>query len=294
MPTMRVVRAVNVISFALLVLAAGLCLAAVDETTGEPSHQSRQPSAAPVHEPHQHEDMERESQLDQEIGVDERLGEKVPLDVPLVDEQGRQLRLGALIAKPTLLLPVYYSCPATCTMMLANLAQAINKTPLELGRDYAVLAFSFDEQEGPELALHAKRNYTKILKKGLPPEDWSFLTGDKESIRSLTEGIGFKFKRTQEHLFIHPNVLLALAPDGTIIRYLYGPSFLPFDIGMALTEAAKGTPGLSIRKLLTYCFDYDAESRSYIFKSFRLLAVGILILLLAFFLFVLRRGKRTA
>ena len=287
-------RVSNVISLALLVLPASLCLAAVDEMTGESSHQSRESTPALAHERHQHEDMEKGPQLDQEIGVDERLGEKVPLDVPLVDEQGRQLRLGAAITKPTLLLPVYYSCPTTCTMMLANLAQAINKTPLELGSDYEVLAFSFDEQEGPDLALHAKKNYTKILKKGLPPEAWSFLTGDKESIRSLTDAIGFKFKRTQEHLFIHPNVLLALAPDGTVIRYLYGPSFLPFDIGMALTEAAKGTPGLSIRKLLTYCFDYDAESRGYIFKSFRLLAVGILILLLAFFLLVLRKGKRAS
>ena len=116
----------------------------------------------------------------------------------------------------------------------------------------------------------------------------------KENIRSLTEAIGFKFKRTGKHLFVHPNVLVALAPDGSIIRYLYGPSFLPFDIGMALTEAAKGTPGISIRKLLTYCFDYDAESKSYIFKSFRLVAVGILILLLLFFLLVLRKGKRAA
>jgi protein SCO1/2 len=287
-------RAVNVVSFALLVLAAGLCLAGVAGPTGEPSRQPGGRGAAVVHEPHQHEGMERESQLDHEVGVDERLGEKVPLEVPLVDEQGRQLRLGAAIAKPTLLMPVYYSCPTTCTMMLANLARAINKTPLVLGRDYSVLAFSFDEQEGPEIALHAKKNYTKILNKGLPREEWSFLTGDRESIRSLTDGIGFKFKRMQEHLFIHPNVLLALAPDGTIIRYLYGPSFLPFDIGMALTEAEKGTPGLSVRKLLTYCFDYDADSRSYVFKSFRFLAVGILILLLAFFLLVLRKGRRPA
>jgi protein SCO1/2 len=238
--------------------------------------------------------MARESQLDHEIGVDERLGEKIPLDVPLLDERGRELRLGAVITKPTLLLPVYYSCPTVCPMMLANLAQAINKTPLELGKDYRVLAFSFDEEDEPELALHAKKNYTKILKKGLPAEEWIFLTGDKESIRSVTDGMGFRFKKTQQNLFVHPNVLLALAPDGTMIRYLYGPSFLPFDIGMALTEAAKGTPGLSVRKLLTYCFDYDAESRSYVFKSFRLLAVGILILLLAFFFFVLRKGKRTA
>ena len=287
-------RAASVISLALLLLPTGLCLASVDDVTGEPSHESHQPAAESVHEHHDHEGMEAEPQATIEVGVDEHLGKKVPLDILLVDEQGRQLRLGEAITKPTLLLPVYYSCPTTCSMMLANLAHAINKTPLELGKDYEAIAFSFDDEEGPDLALRAKKNYTKLLKEGLPPDGWSFLTADRESIRTLTDDIGFRFQKTQEHLFIHPNVLLALAPDGTIIRYLYGPSFLPFDIGMALTEAAKGTPGLSVRKLLTYCFDYDAESKSYIFKSFRLLAVGILIVLLLFFLFVLRRGKRTA
>jgi protein SCO1/2 len=286
--------AASIVSLALLLLPAGPCMAAVDEMSGEPSHESQQPAAEGVHEHHEHEGMEAATQPAHEIGVDERLGEKVPLDLALLDEQGREIRLGEAIIKPTLLMPVYYSCPTVCSLMLANLAQAINKTPLELGKDYRVIAFSFDEQEGPDIARHAKHNYTKILKEGLPADEWSFLTADAEGVRALTHGIGFRFKKIQENLFIHPNVLLALAPDGTIIRYLYGPTFLPFDIGMALTEAAKGTPGLSVRKLLTYCFDYDTESKSYIFKSFRLLAVGILILLLAFFLLVLRRGKRTA
>ena len=80
-----------------------------------------------------------------------------------------------------------------------------------------------------------------------------------------------------------------LAPDGTVIRYLYGPRFLPFDVGMALTEAAKGTPGLSIRKLLTYCFDYDPESKSYMVRSFRLLALGIVALLGILFFFIVRK-----
>jgi protein SCO1/2 len=284
-------RATSVLVSVVLVLIAVPCLASVDETSEESSQQPRHSTPAPVHDHSEHEGMDEGSQPDREVGVDERLGERIPPDIPLADEKGRQLRLGAAITKPTLLLPVYYSCPTTCSFMLANLAQAINKVPLELGEDYAVLAFSFDEEEGPELALAAKKNYTKLLNRKLPAEEWAFLTADEESIRALTDAIGFRFKRTAEHLFIHPNVLIALAPDGTVIRYLYGPSFLPFDIGMALTEAAKGTPGLSVRKLLTYCFDYDAESRSYVFKSFRLLAVGILILLLAFFFLVLRKGK---
>jgi protein SCO1/2 len=173
--------------------------------------------------------------------------------------------------------------------MLANLANAINDVPLELGRDYGVIAFSFDEDDGSDLARKAKGNFTKILNQGLPREEWRFLTSGAESIQSLTDAMGFKFKRTGEHMFIHPNVLIALAPDGKIIRYLYGPRFLPFDVGMALTEAAKGTPGLSIRKLLTYCFDYDQESRSYVVRSFRLLALGIVALLAVVFFFIVRK-----
>jgi protein SCO1/2 len=287
-------RDIHASLFTLLLLTSVHFSVAAEEPAMDSSHEAHQSAQTATADGHDHEAMQMEMEEMEplaEVGVDERLGEKIPLDTVFLDEDGQEVRLGAAITKPTLVLPAYYSCPLTCTMMLANLAQAINKVPLELGNDYAVLAISFDEEEGSKLAHKAKGNYMKILRKGLPPEEWSFLTGSKESIHSFTDAIGFRFKRTGKHLFIHPNVLVALAPDGTIIRYLYGPRFLAFDIGMALTEAAKGTPGLSIRRLLTYCFDYDAEKRSYIFRSFRFLAVGILGAVLLFIVFVLRRGQ---
>jgi protein SCO1/2 len=282
-------RCVNIMLVTILILLAAQGLASTGEATAEPSHESEHSPRASDHQSHDHESMEMESTSGAEVAVDEKLGDRIPLDVVFLDEQGRELPIGTAITKPTLLLPVYFSCPATCSIMLANLAQAINDVPLELGKDYGVLAVSFDEEEGPELARGAKHNFTKILKEGLPREEWRFLTGEKENILALTEGIGFRFKRTGKHLFIHPNVLVALAPDGTIIRYLYGPRFLPFDIGMALTEAAKGTPGLSIRKLLTYCFDYDPASKRYMVRSFRLMALGIVALLAVLFFFVVRK-----
>lgn len=286
MPPTREISALF-LTFLLVVAVPGL--AAAEEAGSRSSQESDQTAGAPVHQQHDHEAMERESKLDRPVGVDEHLGEKVPLDIAFVDEHGQKLRLGEAITRPTVVLPVFFSCAVTCPLMLGNLAQAINRVPLELGADYGVLAVSFDEDEGPGLALEAKGNHTKTLEKGLPREAWRFLTGDAENVRSFTDAIGFRFKRTGEHMFIHPNVLVALAPDGTIIRYLYGPRFLPFDIGMALTEAARGTPGLSIRKLLTYCFDYEPKSRTYVFRSFRVVALGIVIALLLFFFFVLRR-----
>jgi protein SCO1/2 len=275
--------------FTFLMLLAVHGQASAEEAIEESPRGSDHSSAVPMDEPHDHESMQKESKRDAEIGVDERLGERIPLDIPFVDEQGRELVIGEAITKPTLVLPVFFSCPVTCPIMLANLANAINDVPLELGRDYGVIAFSFDEHDGSDLARGAKGNFTKILNQGLPREEWLFLTSGAESIQSLTDAMGFKFKRTGEHMFIHPNVLITLAPDGKIIRYLYGPRFLPFDVGMALTEAAKGTPGLSIRKLLTYCFEYDPESRSYVVRSFRLLALGIVALLAVVFFFIVRK-----
>jgi protein SCO1/2 len=127
--------------------------------------------------------MQLDSKPEPEVGVEERLGQRIPLDLPFLDEQGRELAIGSAITRPTLLFPVYFSCTAICSIMLANLAQAINEVPLELGRDYAVLAVSFDEEEEPPLALAGKGYFTRILRAACRPE-WRFLTGEKEAIRS--------------------------------------------------------------------------------------------------------------
>jgi protein SCO1/2 len=279
----------NLVLLTLLLSLAIPTAASVGDRAADSSRNADDAGGAMAHEGHDHEAMEREAKRAPEVGVDERLGEKVSLDASFVDEEGRELRLGDVVDKPTLVLPIFYSCTVTCPIMLANLAQAINDVPLKLGKDYRVLALSFDEDEGPDLARQAKGNYGRLLDEGLPLDEWRFLTGGQESIRAFTDSIGFTFKRMGEHLFIHPNVMVALAPDGSIIRYLYGPRFLPFDVGMALTEAAKGTPSLSIRRLLTYCFAYDPESRSYVVRSLRFLALGIVALLAVVFVFIIRK-----
>ncbi|PKL74694.1 MAG: SCO family protein, partial [Candidatus Melainabacteria bacterium HGW-Melainabacteria-1] len=118
-----------------------------------------------------------------------------------------------------------------------------------------------------------------------------FLTGDEASVRRLTDAVGFRFTKTGKHLFLHPNVLIVLAKDRKIIRYLYGPTFLPFDIGMALTEAERGTPAVSIRKLISYCFSYEPEKKTYVFTAVRYFAGAILLVLGAFLYFVILRKK---
>jgi protein SCO1/2 len=178
--------------------------------------------------------------------------------------------------------------------MLSSLAQALNDVPLQPGKEYQVLAVSFDKDDTPELARQAKKNYFKLITRDFPQNHWRFLTAKQEEIDVLLNSFGYRLKRKGPGLFIHPNVLIAISPDGQIIRYLYGLHFLPFDIGMALTEAAEGTPHISVRKILSYCFDYDSKSKTYVFKSFQFAAILIVSVLGIFLFFLLRKGNKTA
>jgi len=57
-----------------------------------------------------------------EIGVDEHLGQTVPMDLHFNDEAGKSVRLGDLIVRPTeLITPVVSVWPVVVKVRLANL-----------------------------------------------------------------------------------------------------------------------------------------------------------------------------
>ena len=228
------------------------------------------------------------------VGVEEKLGAPADLDLIFKDEQGQPQKLADLVDRPTLLLPVYYHCPAACQMMLGGLSSLVDDIPLEPGEDYRILAVSFDHDDTPEIAAKTKANYIRLIKKEFAPEYFMYLTGGRSEILELLGSAGYKFQQTEPHSFLHPNALVVLSADGTIIRYLYGPSFLAFDIGLALTEAERGTPSLSIRRLMTYCFSYNPEKKTYTFTAVRYVMFGALFLLGLVMFLLLRKKRRKA
>ena len=225
------------------------------------------------------------------IGMNEKLGEWIPLDLTFYDEGGNSISLKQLIHKPTILAPVYYRCPNVCSFLLFNMAGVINKMPSEPGKEYQVLAFSFDETEKPNLALEKKKIVLKMIEKTFPEDAWRFLTGNRENIQKLTDAIGFHFKR-QGQDFLHPVSLVILSPEGRITRYLYGTEFLPFDIKMALLEASEGRVGPTLSKVLRFCFSYDPKGRKYVFNTLKITGMVTLLFALAFILFLVLKGKK--
>ncbi len=227
----------------------------------------------------------------QGIGIDEKLGQYVPLDITFNDENGNRVHLRNLIRTPIILAPVYYGCPNVCSFLLFNLAGTLTQLPADPGKEYAVLAISFDETEKPTLALEKKKMYLKMIEKPFPEDAWRFLTGDKENIHKLTHAIGFRFQR-QGQDFLHPVSLVILSPDGKITRYIYGTEFLPFDIKMALLEASEGRVGPTLSKVLKFCFSYDPKGRKYVFNTLKVTGIVTLLFALAFILFLVFKGKR--
>jgi protein SCO1/2 len=225
------------------------------------------------------------------IGLTERLGQQVPLDLVFNDENGEPVTLKRLIHDPTVLVLVYYHCPDVCSALLLSVAGVLNKLPLDPGRLYQVISVSFDETEKSELALERKKIYLNMIDRPFPEEAWRFLTGDPMNIRKLTDSVGFHFKREGKD-FLHPVSLVILSPNGKITRYLYGTDLLPLDLRMAILEASEGRVGPTISKVLRFCFSYDPKGRKYVFNTLKVTGIVTLLFALCFITFLVFKGRR--
>ena len=226
-------------------------------------------------------------------GIDEMVGQTVPLDLSFIDEKGEKVSLRQLTDKPALISFVYFSCSSRCPLLLGKLAETLGKVDIN-SDDYRVITVSFDDRDTPAIASENKRNYLKATGRPFPETTWRFLTGDKKNIAELTRAVGFNFKEEKKG-FSHPRTLIFLSPGGTVSRYLYGMSFSPFDIRMALKEASAGNSFLSADRLSLFCYCYDPEENKYIFNLERSLAAVLFMVMsfsLAIFLMARRKDRK--
>src|SRR5512138_134893 len=212
-----------------------------------------------------------------EIGVVEHLGDTIPLNLSFNNEKGQNVALREVINKPTILTLVYFDCPGLCSPLLDGVSDVIEKMDMELGKDYQVLTISFNTNDTPERAEEKKQNFLRQHSKQ-HADNWIYLTGDSTNIARIVDAVGFKYKKAGND-WVHAAVITILSPKGKITRYLYGTTFLPFDVKMAIMEAQKGIPRPTINRLLEFCYSYDPSGRRYVLEVTKV--SGILILFLA-------------
>lgn len=227
---------------------------------------------------------------EQDIGIDEKLGQNIPLNLSFLDETGKPVTLKELFGKPVILTLVYYRCSGICSPLLSGVADVVDRLDMDLGKDYNIVTISFDPEDDYMTAAEKKRNYLDNMKKKVPAGSWHFLTSDSISAAAITDAIGFRYKKRDDQ-YVHSAIITVLSPDGKIARYLYGIDFLPLDVKLALTEASEGKSGPTINKFLKLCFSYDPEGKRYALNITRI-AGGITLIMIAGFFIVLTLKKK--
>ena len=199
-----------------------------------------------------------------DVGIDQRLDEPVPLDLPFRDEAGETVTLGSLLrGKPVILALVYYECPMLCTLVLNGLVSAMKALPFDAGEEFDVITVSFDPRETPALAAAKKETYLEQYRRArrrgglaLPHRRRGV---DRAARRARSASATATCPSASE--FAHAAGIIVLTPQGSVARYFYGVEFAPRDLRFGLIEAAENRIGSPVDQLLLFCFHYDPEHR---------------------------------
>jgi protein SCO1/2 len=234
----------------------------------------------------------------EEVGIQERLGSSIDLDLAFVDQEGKAVTLRDYFVtdKPVLLTLVYYGCGTLCNFHLNGLTEVAKKIPLDVGSDFQVVAVSIDPNEGPPTA---QDKLTAILKEYGDrgnASGWHFLTGKEESIKALASQVGFKYRWDEKSdQWAHAAAAYIVTPKGAISRYLYGIDFLPQDLRLSLLEAADGNIGSIVDRIVLFCFQFDPTKNRYTLYAYNIMRAGAgatVVVMLLFFLPFWMRMKR--
>jgi protein SCO1 len=233
------------------------------------------------------------------VGIDQRLDSQVPLNLIFKDEAGRSLPLSTYFTsrKPVLFTLVYYRCPMLCSEILSGLEGALKAVALQPGKDFEVVAVSFDPKDTPEIAAAKKENYLRRYNRPDSANGWHFLTGDEANIKALTEAIGFHYNYdAATDQFAHASAIMILTPEGRLSKYFYGVEYSPRDIRLGLVEASENKIGSPVDQILLFCFHYDPASGKYgalTMNSLRVVGAGFVLICGTFLAIALRRESRS-
>jgi len=232
-----------------------------------------------------------------QLGVNEKLGTMIPLDLTFIDETGKSRTLKEYMdGKPTMISLNYFRCAGICGPQLEDMAQMLSRLDLAENTDYKALTISFAEDETPALAAAKRKTHLAAINRDFVQDAWHFLLGENNSSAILAEKVGFTYEKTVSKAgvvdYVHPAALIMLSPEGKVTRYLNGIEQLPFDVKMALMEAGQGKVGPTIAKNLLFCFAYDPKAKTYIFKWEKIAATVMFAIMFGFFIYLVRTGRK--
>ena len=235
-----------------------------------------------------------------EVGIDQKLNNQLPLDARFKDADGNDVTLGQYFqsGRPVVLALVYFECPMLCTQILNGLTGALETMSLDAGRDFDVIALSFDSRETPKLAKAKKIAYMGRYGRPGTEHGWHFLTGSEDQIRRVTNAVGWRYAFDEAiGQFAHAAAVTVITPEARVSRYLYGIDYGGRDLRFALVEASNGKVGTTVDRALLYCYHWDPTTGRYGFVVMNVIRGAGVLTILGFGTFIvmsLRRERRMA
>jgi protein SCO1 len=228
-------------------------------------------------------------QIAQDVGVEQRVGKQLPLNLTFQNERGTPVPLGSYFgAHPVVLTLVYYQCPNLCSLTLTSLLHSLERLDLTAGRDFDVVAVSIDPRENAQLASEKQVTYAQQYMQSRAEcngceRGWNFLTGPASQSKALASAAGIRYVYdAAQNQYAHPAAVLVVTPGGRIARYFNGIEFPSSELRWALVEAkAERTGGLADRFWLL-CYHYEALVGRYsgvVQTAVRVLAVATVLAL---------------
>ena len=201
------------------------------------------------------------------IEEEKYLGNKVA-DITFTAEDGKSYRLYELIKnRPTALILAYFTCDAACPLIVKSALEATKS----IKKDANLLVLSFDKED----TLQDIKRFKAQL--GVDNPRWIFGIASEDQIKKLTQSLGYRFFYSrQDRVFVHPNVVIFIAPDGRIVRYLYGisPRERDFRIALAEAETFRITRNTIVDVAYMVCYKYDPNTGKYGLNPAIIFAIG--------------------
>jgi protein SCO1/2 len=200
-----------------------------------------------------------------QIRFDQKLTEKLSLDLEFTDEAGQKVTLQKYFhQKPALIVPGYYGCPMLCGMVANGIIEALQDIKATPGRDFEMVFISIDPNETPALAAAKKNSYLKRYGRTDSAGGWHFLTGSDAAIHAISSQIGFRYAYDmRSKQYAHPSGVVVVTPNGKIAQYLFGVSYSARELNEALKNASNQRISSPIKDLLLLCFHYTPITGKY-------------------------------
>jgi protein SCO1 len=156
-------------------------------------------------------------------------------DATLVDQNGANVSLASLKGKPLVVDFIYTSCPGTCLMETAKLANVALRLGPELGSKVSIVSITVDpEHDGPKQLLDYSRQ------QGADEKGWYFLTGSPADVDRALGGFKVFREKEPDGSVSHIVSMFLVGPDGRELREYNGeiakPAKIVDDVNKALSK----------------------------------------------------------